>query len=324
MINKKKISDAWERSGLVLSILFLLFASAMLFLAYALMPDTGNEKTRGLLLSAATGTLSGGVFAWLTKIAQFTGVIRGELETVIYGKEHLTNRVDRIQLWLNATRSLYEPRFPDLVSRLDANALKSVLPTEKQFYLKNVRRVVKISLLTDKPGWIKADQELRGTLITEIGSGKIDRTSFFRFDPRAMNKDSIETMIEANKSRYTKVGFGEVAAVDEVSNREDLADGTTEITFLVRLDAGSEYKVAEICSQEQDVRLDNVIGFVAASYVDGLDVEVSYPEEGLILQFHPLGGAEFEDVDPKVAQISKKARNLLFSDAGFSLTMQPK
>jgi hypothetical protein len=66
----------------------LIATSVTCLLAYAagILP----EPWKALALSIGSGALGGGVFASLTKLSQITGVIREELEAVVFSTGHLS------------------------------------------------------------------------------------------------------------------------------------------------------------------------------------------------------------------------------------------
>lgn len=329
MIGGKWIVELWQRARLQVIVVSLVLLSVGAFVGYWTVPDS-EVRLREFLLAVGSAALSGGVFAWLTKLAQLGGVFRDELERIIYGKKYLSRRADSVEMWLNATRSLYEPRFPELVNRLDESALRAVLPTDRRFFLRDARRVVTLSPATGKPGWISVSQKMEATLVTEAGRGKVERTSYFEFPEGAYEAGAVERMIENQRSSYFPAGTTRADARectrDEILDKKYAENGSCLVTFGARLDAGTVYVVRDEWSDEQDTAVDNVISFIAASYVDGLEVVVSYPPESMIVQFHALGGAQFSDVRPPTPGVSihKSAEQLLFSDAGFLLTMQLK
>jgi hypothetical protein len=327
MFGLKKLREMLRKSQLAIVIVALTLISGLLIAgAMFASPDSA---WRSALLTVGGAVLSGGVFAWLTKLAQLGGVIREELEAVVYGKSHLGDRTDRVSLWLNATRALYETTFPEIGDLLDEKSLKAVIPTDRGFYLRRARRVITIDTIPGRPGWVSVKQEMLTELVTEKRSGTVDRTSYFYYRPDAFEASRLPKVIESQKSRYflKKPGLGvqEVAKDEVISDVEVLPD-ERKVTYRCQLNAGLVYEVNDCWSDEQNITIDNLIGFVAASYVHGLEVLVSYPEKLLIVQFHSVGGAEFEDIRPVAngTQIHKVHEGLLFSDAGFQLSIQSR
>jgi hypothetical protein len=299
-----------------------LFLVAMLA-AFSYLLTPADWKLRSLLLSISTGSIGGGVFAFLTKTAQLGGVIREELEKVVYSQEHLSARTDRHRLWLNATRSLFGDRFPALQGKLTDQALKGVLPSEKRFYVKDARRRIAVALIDDTRGLVEIQNDFQAILCTESGTSKVLRRTEWWYNPSAIPDGDLEMQIEAQRSTYCRSINGpfEPELTDTPSKPEPFGESLMRVTFEAELKPGCDYVVREKGIERQYLSVDNTCIHVAATYIDGLEVIVDHGK-GLSLQFHTIGGCDFRDVYPRSGSIHKKTEDVLFSDAGFLITIQ--
>lgn len=326
MIQLARLTRRWEKSRLEIVISMLLVGAAACLAAYAV--GAPREPWKSLLLSVGSGALGGGIFAWLTKLAQIGGVIREELEAVIYSKDHLSIRSDREMLWTNATRSLYGNRFPKLMEKLTTDVLRNLLPSEQRFYLRDARRRIRIELIDRATALIRVSTQFQAVLCTdcEPGSPPVERRSWYTFVPESIAEENRKALLEGQRSKYWLSrdvrANGPPAIVDAEASTEKLPTGETQVTFVATLAPATEYVVRDGGDALQNARQDNVICFVAASYIDGLEVTVDYPKNELVLQFHPLGAVRFEDEYPPAAEIHKRTHDILFSDVGFLLTVQ--
>lgn len=333
MFGIRTLSDMWKHSRLLLVLILLILAAAICFVVAIALPDSPEyRKTHQVLLAVGSATLSGGVFAWLSKLAQLGGLFKTEIESVMYAKEYVSRRKDAIDLWVNLTRSLFSDQFPNLVDRIHSDALRTVLPTDRQYYVKGVKRIITLEAIPGEKGCIKVAQEMHSTLVVARSRTPVVRISEFVFDPDATPADRISSLIESQKSKYYPPGTPfppsiAPVAIDKVRGQaERLPDGLSRVVFEVELAPGAEYAIFDQWETVQDTKVDNCVALTSSSYVDGLEVDVGFVEDDLIVQFHPLGGAEFVDNGPRAGNVRmrKRAKNLLFSDAGFLLTVQTR
>jgi hypothetical protein len=277
--------------------------------------------------SLATGAVGGGVFTWLTKLTLLSGVIREELETVVYGSKHLATRTDKVALWRNVTQSLYGDRFPDLRDKITSDALKNVMPSERRFYVSNGSRSIAIRLLDKDKGLVEIETIFDADLITDGGADDVIRESEWTFRRSAVEEDKLEAQIKAQCSKYQRLSnmakrpaFA-AEIVDEPQQREELGNDEIRVRYRATLKPNSRYRVQVRGNETQLLGHDNVICFVASSYIDGLDVHLK-TGPGLTTQFHPLGQANFTERAATKGERSWENRDLLFSDAGFLISIQ--
>jgi hypothetical protein len=328
LLSMDRIRQRWSRSRLEIVLIALIASALMCLLAYA--SGFLRDPWKALALSIGSGTLGGGVFAFLTKLAQLGGVIREELEAVVFSTKHLSVRSDRQELWANATRSLFGNSFPDLMAKLSADVLRNMLPSGQRYYLRQARRHIRISLEDRSLGKVRVCVQFQATLRTESEnvSERVERKSWYVFVPQSIAEEDQHALLDALRSRYwLKHSFDPTTPVpplivDNEVGRKTLPSGEVEVEFKATLAPAAEYIVRDGGTVLQSTHEDNVICFVAASYIDGLEVPVDFPARDLVLQFHPLGGARFEDEYPKAATIHKKTNDLLFANDGFLLTIQ--
>ena len=216
------------------------------------------------------------------------------------------------------------------MAKLSADVLRSMLPSNQRYYIRDARRYIRISLEDRSSGIVRVTVRFQATLCTDSEDfvRPVERESWYIFVPQSIAESSQESIIEAQRSRYwLKRDFEPTlppppTVVDNEVGRRTLSNGEIEIGFKAELAPATEYIVRDGGDGLQRTREDNVICFVAASYIDGLEVLVDFPERDLVLQFHPLGRARFGDQYPKAATIHKKTSDVLFTDDGFLLTVE--
>jgi hypothetical protein len=318
-----------ERSVVFIFFLILIFSIALLFLVqFGLIPWPWDK----IADVVAKAVLAGGSGAMLLKVLQIGNVFRKELESIIYDEKFTSLRSDRVSVWANFTRALYAERFPELSKSLSVEDMKAVLPTDRQFYLRETSRQIKIAPDPLGPTWIRITQKSSSILVTESGLGEVSREKEFKFESAAMTSDPVERkkMIEDRCGKFWKVPKGSVKGItpggppdasDQVRKIEETGNRTC-VSYIAILQGDTCYQVLDSAESTQNLALDNTIAVMAMSYLVGLEVAVEFDPRVFLVQFHEIGGARFFDVDPAHLQLHKKTNRILFSDAGFLLTVQ--
>lgn len=320
-----RLRDRWRRSRLEIAGTALIIASLSLFTLQVL--QVFAPPINDALAGIATGALGGGVFTWFTKLLQISGVIREELEGVIYGEKHLKTRSDREQLWRNVTHALYGDRFPDLREKISADAMRNVLPSDRRFYVQNARRSVAIDLADPAGGVVEIRTLFTADLITDSGTRDVVRESEWSFKQSAIDPATLEAQVQAQRSSYQRVSDARSIdrfhpeIVDEPYAREDAGNGEVRVRYRARLKPSARYRVQVNSRETQILGKDNVIRFGAASYIDGLTVLLK-TGPGLTTQFHPLGHARFVERPETNGDKCWENKDLLFSDAGYLASIQ--
>ena len=286
--------------------------------------------------TVAKTMLAGGTGAMLLKVLQIGNVFRREIESIIYDERFTSLRSDRVKVWANFTKALYAERFPGLSKSLSVEDMKSVLPTDRQFYFRETSRLIVIEPDAQGSSWIRVKQESTAIIVTESGCKEVVREKEFKFDPLAVanNEDDLKRIVEARCARFWKLSDNGSSAKgsyhdddpdarDHVLKSETI-DGRRRVTYQAKLQGNSSYYVEDSSEAVQNLAIDNTIAVVTLSYLIGLEVAVSFDPSRFVVQFHEVGGARFFDVRPDHHPIHKKTNQVLFSDAGFFLTVQRK
>jgi hypothetical protein len=322
----------WAKHGVVAVFIGILFTSILLLCLVHLGAITAPWDQVANIV--AKTILVGGAGTMLLKVFQIGGVFRKELEDIIYDEKFTSLRSDRVKVWANFTRALYAERFPGLSKTLSVEDMKSVLPTDRQFYLCETSRQIKIERDPTRPTWILVRQESSSILVTESGCAEVVREKEFKFEPAAMSNDpdELKKMIDARCAKFWKIkkGAGKGVkrdtppdAIDQVGKTKQV-DGRSVVPYTAALQGDTSYYVEDSAESAQNLALDNTIAVVTMSYLVGLEVAVRFDEAHFVVQFHEIGGARFFDVKPDHGPIHKKTNQVLFSDSGFFLTVQRK
>lgn len=292
----------------------------MLVIGAVLVAAVGIAKTgltQETLLSAggvaATAMLSGGVFAWLTKVAQINGVFKTELESVIYSERHALNRKDVGELWVGVTRALHNDSFKGIEDKIYAAIKSSYLPTNKDFYYENLERTVQVSVVDKAKQIIEIELSFSGILVPDKAKAVVKRLYELKVSDQGGAEDPVITC-ESFTLQDERI---------ESVTGQNSADKPLAFGCCLEVKGGESVKIKDKVRFQQCLLLDSVMMFRSASYVNGMAVRiVNKSEEQLLVQHSPIGPVEFKSEFPVSGLHTLKCDNLIFAGQGVMLTFQ--
>ena len=268
----------------------MLIVGAVLVAAVSIA-KTGLSKDA--LLSAggvaATAMRSGGVFAWLTTVAQLTGVFKTELESVIYSERYALNRKDVGELWVGVTRALHNDSFKGIEDKIYAAIRSSYLPTNKDFYYENLVRIVQVSVVDKKKQIIEIELSFNGILVPDKSKDVVKRPYKLKVSDQGGAADPV-----IGCESFTLNGD----PIDSVKGKNS-TENPLEFSCCLEVKGGEPVKIVDKVSFQQCLLLDSVMMFRSASYVNGMAVRiVNKSEQQLRVQHSPIGSVDFKSEFP--------------------------
>ncbi|MCF8793625.1 hypothetical protein [Xanthomonas campestris] len=287
-------------------------ACLVLFVSFA-----KADLTKDAMLSAGalagTALLSGGVFAWLTKVAQINGVFREELERVIYSERHALCRKDVGDLWAGVTRALHNDSFRGIEEKIYAAIKNSYLPTNKDFYYEDLDRMVQVTVVDKEKQIVDIELTFDGLLIPDRSKSVVKRPYEFTV---GAHEDGASPEIVCELFTLDRVKIQSVAG-------EQSADNPLKFGCCLDIEGGNSVRISDRVRFRQCLLLDSVLMLRAASYVNGMKVTVSNKSDSeLRIQHVPLGGAAFTSDFPATGMHRLNCEDLIFSGQGVMLTFQ--
>lgn len=280
------------------------------------LPD--SAAIAGLIKIIASAIISGGFFAWLTKVAQLRGVFRKELEKVIYSQDHLLVRKDAEKLWASVTRSLHGESFKDIEKKIYSAITKNYLAQDnKTFYYKQAKRRTWISVVDRKKQIVEVETEFSAILVPNTSQKKILRHYKFHIDGNYSELPPPQITCKHVESATGKI------IVEQKAKCSDKNPQTFECTL--ESPVGAEITLRDHVKFQQCLAKDNILAWKAASYVDGFTVEVHFDPADIHLNYSPMGSVQLREVSHQRAGIlTIESEDLIFGGHGVLLSLQIK
>ena len=149
-----------------------------------------------LLLSAGTAILGAGVFSGVVKSALFSEIYEKALSNVVYGESFLEKRGDLPQVWERVSEALCQRRFPELAPHIHSSILRSYLPQNTPYYLKDFVLHEEVDWDDREAHTIKARTTLSYTVVPYIYGEKVELP--FASRKLAGTAKTVEKLLELN------------------------------------------------------------------------------------------------------------------------------
>jgi len=283
--NAKRLWDAVITNALFLALALISLGLLAIIVGYVTQIQ--------IIDRIGTAVFSAGVFSAFFKAMQATGIFSEELAKIIYfdpESNYLKRRNDLKDIWYHVTRALHGNAFPSLENKIWTAIRETYLPTNLQYYFQGLTVYHRIEWFDEPRRLIKAITLLEGAFIP---NGELRDVAYTcRYFTKTVH--GVQT-----QHKFTKLVIGSMDGVASNKLREEQSSDGAGYKYQCSLKIPNEGQ----CKFEAEYFViqclddDNIIGFVASSYVDELSVDVESLIGSIRLVFHPFGThKEYRDV----------------------------
>lgn len=257
-----------------------------------------------ILENIGMATFSAGVFSAFFKAMQAAGVFAGvfsdevakasegfseQVAKIIFFDtkgNYLEKRSDLKDIWLRVTKALHGDDFPKIDAKV-AEAVQKTLPNNFGYYYENVDIAHTIELVNLDQQVVRITTVMEATLIPNQTSDTIEQRSGY-------NTKAVADVEHQHSWKELEIGE-EKGLLEKMDKKEETDEKSGEYSFISVVTINNPKKPVSFKGKyevTQCLKHDRMIGYVARSYVDGLQTEVSWPTAELDVVFHPFGVTE--------------------------------
>lgn len=309
-----------EFRGKITKIVLIVGALLTIFgaLLHAGWPSATNwgDFARYLVGYLGAGVLAGGAANWLSNYIRAHGIVREELESIIFSPQGLERRSDVGVLWENATRALHARGFDAIAPQIYRRVKASTLPTNDLWFQRNGNRRVWVELVDRNRRIVKTTAHFTATVFPTCAEAEFRRpTSLTVLPLEGYPPPSLRTTVRCLETNEPIQVRSEEMPIEE--------DGMSGVEVAVWFPSDRSYRIENEFCIFQCLDDDNWNFWVARSIVDGMTWEVNYNPDDLIVQHRSIGNVTFRDVWPrKRGCIQCATEDLLLAGDGYMLSMQ--
>lgn len=267
-----------------------------------------------------TAILSGGVLASILKSKQFTEIFSTELESIIYSNKFLKKQNDINLIWEKVTKELCKQKFQNINNDLFKGVKDFYLPIEHQYYYKDYKVFISISLDEVDKDYIIVKENVETKIISET-TDAID----FKFSNTIIG-ESIDFTKTYHNINFIKInGVKKNFDIKRIQKREDGTKLTTK--FQTKLTGSYEYKIEREEVKKINYKLNPNRIHNAIWLYSNISLEVDFPAD-LYVTFQKMGvNNEWDKKFTKnnyYTKLKSEYKGIVFPNQGFLLNYRLK
>lgn len=267
-----------------------------------------------IFIKAGDVLVIGVMIGYLSNAAQFLGVFKQDLQDIIYGKEFLRQRKDINVLWDTVSKEMFRNKFPQIHKDF-LKAIKNYFPSDEVSYYNDYETNISIEWIDKDNGQVKVIHNVSFELITDDKDAKFDYPlkTWTRIREGAKFTDEL-TEIKVNGKIPPIIEKGEKKVDDSNICKEQT----------VELSGNYKYSIEYTRKKEYSLYDDYSIGLRSKYIVNGLRVNIEFPED-IDVTFLCRGTQEdFEDVKHSKGRIEKKYKGIILPRQGYIFALRKK
>ncbi len=279
---------------------------------------TLDEGLKEFFKVIGTTSFSGGVFLVIVKSSQFEELFTEAVRHVIYSKEHLDERKDIYNIWVNVSNSLFRHKFPDITSDMFKSLKENYLPVEDEFYFEYLS-LDSTYLHTEESNYVK----VINTVKAEIVADDPDGIPFeFFWDLKIPIDDNNRTSycleeITINNKTISDPMSSEYLVINRLDDR-------LKVAFKIQLtETGrTTYEIKRRETLVYNIKNDSITGYKAIWIYKKFNVRIEYPED---LDAIWISSGVLKDWNPPRISVENKRiidttyDGIIFKNQGFVL-----
>lgn len=279
---------------------------------FTVFKETDESVWKEVLAIVGNILIVGVVVGFFTTVVQIFGLFKEELGKVIYDKKFLANRKDIQEVWLNASKVLFEGKFPQIHGDFFSRML-DYLKNKDVAYYNNYEMYIRLEWLSDGDDLIKT---VRTIYFDLIATTKKRQSYTFNTWTTVNPGDTYlaDLSVTVNGKTPKEKDISKTSGEDKYGRCEKLK---------VSLKGSLIYKICITETKTYNINTDYVIGFKAKHITNTVRVQLIHPNDIKAI-FIPCGTQlEFEEVNNSEIINENKYNHVLLPKQGFFIALNP-
>lgn len=266
-----KLKSIYSLLSLKLSIAWLLPALGLIGYVIVYADIIGKDTTEGeIIIKAADVLVIGGVVGFLTNIAQTFGIFRKAIEDAFVSNDFLEKRKDISTIWRNASKILFNKKFPDISDNLLTLIEEHYICKKEHSYYNDFHITTDVKWADEKKETINVEHITTFELVTEKkGRIKLPLSAWMKKSNKPISCE-LTCNINGKDMRL------------QYKDKEDKNTGETVRTYFLKLknqEARNKYQVIIHRYISQVIKDDFDLSFRAAYIVKDMTIRLNLPED---------------------------------------------
>lgn len=291
--------------GLILGVVFYV-------LGFIVFTEEGSPIWHEAMLVAGNVFVVGVVVGFITNVLQNFGLFKEELGSVLYAREFLAKRNDIREIWLNASKVVFEGKFPQIHGDFFARMF-DYLQCKDVAYYNNYEMHLNLEWLSQEKNLVKVRKKIIFDLIAHSKKHQVyTYKSWLKLSPNSEYSSRIDILVNGTSPRQKHT----------TRKTEEKNDFKTEI-ISVSLKGSMEYNIQIDEEKVYDINSDFILGFRAKHITNNFRVQLVHPED-IRVMFAPCGTQmEFQEVNNSKTINENRYNHVLLPKQGFIIALNP-
>jgi hypothetical protein len=275
------------------------------------------DKVNDTVASLGKVFVGSGLFTFMIKSFQYTGIFKEELTKVIFEPRFLKNRNDLPLYWEKVSKELFKNTFPKISDKITKDVKETYLPTETIQYYDDVKHTIDIEMIDE---------------VNEIV--KVRDTVKISLHPREQKKafphsyrNTIRCLENDPNTKLSVVSF-KVDGVEYVGGspnkftfNQKWENGNLTTLYEVMLNEGMIYEVEKVIEKTYSLRTDNLIFVKNDCIRNNVNVQIFY--KGVKIEFYDIGTlCKFDKVLERTGYMEMHYNGIVYPKQGYLVIMK--
>lgn len=262
----KQTSTPWKALYIVL-ILLLIIGIAAYVLYFCKVSD--SELINTLFQTIGNVLVVGVVIGFVTNVLQNFGLFKEELGKVLYGKDFMSKRIDIDDIWINASKVIFEEKFPDIQDEF-LERIKEYLPCQDVAYYDNYETHIDLSWHDKEQGLIKVtDKKIFDLIPVSVKKFRYTYSSWTTVNSGdTFSYKLIDLSVNGRSLKSSKIKRQSPKTDNEICNKLKFS-----------LKGASKYRIILHDEKIYNINYDYVIGFRSKHITHNFRVQLNHPED---------------------------------------------
>ena len=258
------------------------------------------------------------VISFLIDSAEYMGLFKRELETVIYDTKFLSKRNDIEEIWVGVSKVLFQSKFPQISTNL-MMAVKNYYTPDDQLklnYYDDYRITYTVSYDSENPDNICVVSNTSFML-------NVEDCNEFEFPMKywtcveESSQSTVETIMKAISINNKKL-----EDLDEPVKSYD--NGMICYNFKIKLKGETKYHIEQTINQTYSLNDDNYLAFRARWLVNDMRIQLFHPDDMQILFINRATANGFKTNHNKDTFKEYEYRGLILKHQGYIIILNKK
>ncbi len=290
-----------------------------LFFFYSIWGNIGDSRLKEFWGGMGKLLVVSGVFTFLVKWLQFSGIIKDEITKFIFEPKFLSNRVDLQEYWEKVSIELFKQKFQSISKKILKDVKDNYLPIDHLMYYDDIEHIIEIVTYDEQSGSAEIKQTTKFTAIP------FDKARKYEFD----FGNSMPFKIADSEVSYSSIVKlnSKLLSGTEIDHKRsvDLPNKTVVNRYKIELKGSDKYYIERLEHKKYNLHFDNIMTHKAKRISNKIKIEIDYPKDKLEVELHKCGTLDNFAVEYENKHLTRYLnKGIVYPEQGYCINIKRK